>query len=159
MIRTLPFHLAVVLCAWTPVVAFGQAGNWWSLRGTDSTGLVPVERLELTEPLDDGSWWQRATHNHLLDFSDSDRTQNLIVVDPVVQAYVGSIRTADADGNPQTRSWWDNIRGARFQGVIDGKWHVGGALLERQGLAEPLLGFWTCTASDLPIFLQRFTSR
>ena len=64
------------------------------------------------------------------------------MVDPVVQAYVGSIRTADADGNPQTRSWWDNIRGARFQGVIDGKWHVGGELLERQGLAEPLLGFW-----------------
>ena len=55
----------------------------------DSAGFVPVERLELIEPLDDGSWWQRTAHNHLFDFSDTDRTQNLIVVDPVVQAYVG----------------------------------------------------------------------
>ncbi|MGB1123357.1 MAG: hypothetical protein ACPG08_07515, partial [Flavobacteriales bacterium] len=28
------------------------------------------------------------------------------------------------------------------QGIIDGKWQFGGELLERQGLAEPLLGFW-----------------
>ena len=137
-----PIRLALVLLAWLPVVAFGQAGNWWSLREADSTGFIPIERMELIEPLEGGNWWQRTAHSHLLDFSDTDRTQNLIVVDPVVQAYVGSIRTADADGNTQTRSWWDNIRGARFQGIIDGKWHVGGELLERQGLAEPLLGFW-----------------
>ena len=55
MIPPLPFRLAVVLLACAPVVAFGQAGNWWSLRGADSTGFVPVERLELIEPLDDGN--------------------------------------------------------------------------------------------------------
>jgi hypothetical protein len=142
MTRLLPFFLAVVLLAWMPVVAFGQADNWWSLRTMDSTGFVPVERLELTNPSDATSWWQRTVHNHLFDFSDTDRSQNLIVVDPVVQAYAGSIQTTDAEGNPQSRSWWDNIRGARFQGIIDGEWHVGGELLERQGLAEPLLGFW-----------------
>ncbi len=142
MIRPLPFRLAVVLLAWVPVVAFGQVGNWWTLRTVDSTGFVPVERLELTQPSDATTWWQRTVHNHLFDFSDADRSQNLIVVDPVVQAYAGSIQTTDAQGNPQSRSWWDNIRGARFQGIIDGEWHVGGELLERQGLAEPLLGFW-----------------
>ncbi|MGB2385529.1 MAG: hypothetical protein ACPH8E_08490, partial [Flavobacteriales bacterium] len=138
MIRPLPFRLAVVLLAWVPVVAFGQVGNWWTLRTVDSTGFVPVERLELTQPSDATTWWQRTVHNHLFDFSDADRSQNLIVVDPVVQAYAGSIQTTDAEGNPQSRSWWDNVRGARFQGIIDGKWHVGGELLERQGLAEPL---------------------
>ena len=142
MTRTLPFRLAVVLLLWAPMLAFGQAGNWWSLRTVDSTGFVPVERLELTEPSDATTWWHRTVYNHLFDFSDAERSQNLIVVDPVVQAYAGSIQTTDTEGNPQSRSWWDNIRGARFQGIIDGKWHLGGELLERQGLAEPLLGFW-----------------
>jgi hypothetical protein len=142
MTQPLPLRLALLLLAWTPVVAIGQASNWWSLRTVDSTGFVPVERLELTEPSDATTWWQRTVHNHLFDFSDADRSQNLIVVDPVVQAYAGSIQTTDTEGNPQSRSWWDNIRGARFQGIIDGKWQVGGELLERQGLAEPLLGFW-----------------
>ncbi|MGB1122443.1 MAG: hypothetical protein ACPG08_02880, partial [Flavobacteriales bacterium] len=105
MIRPLPFSLALVLLAWTPVVAIGQAGDWWSLRTMDSTGFVPVERLELTEPSDATTWWQRTVHNHLFDFSDDDRSQNLIVVDPVVQAHVGSLQTTDAEGNPQSRSW------------------------------------------------------
>lgn len=142
MSRPLPFRLALVLLVWMPMVATGQSGNWWSLRTADSTGFVPVERLELTDPSDATTWWQRTLHNHLFDFSDVDRYRNLIVVDPVVQAYAGSIQTTDAEGNPQSRTWWDNIRGARFQGIIDGQWQAGGELLERQGLAEPLLGFW-----------------
>lgn len=142
MSQCLPFRLAVAILLWMPVLALGQDGSWWSLRGMDSTGFVPVVRLELTEPSDAATWWQRTIHNHLFDFSDADRSQNLIVVDPVVQAYTGSIRARDEAGNEQTRAWWDNIRGARFQGIIDGKWQLGGELLERQGVAEPLLGHW-----------------
>ena len=135
----------VVLLVWMPVMAIGQAGEWWSLRTADSSGFVPIERLQLTKPSNAPSWWQRTAQNHLFDFSDADRTQNLVVVDPVVQAFAGSIRTTDAAGNPQARTWWDNIRGARFQAIIDGKWQLGGELLERQGLAEPLLGYWAAT--------------
>lgn len=146
MIRhSLPRLALVVLLVWMPVMAIGQAGEWWSLRTADSSGFVPIERLQLTKPSNAPSWWQRTAQNHLFDFSDADRTQNLVVVDPVVQAFAGSIRTTDAAGNPQTRTWWDNIRGARFQAIIDGKWQLGGELLERQGLAEPLLGYWAAT--------------
>lgn len=142
MIGCLPSRFAGTLLLCMPVLAFGQGAEWWSLRTTDSSGFVPIERLELTEPSEAHTWWQRTVHNHLFDFSDAERTQNLIVVDPVVQAFAGSICTSNGQGNETARTWWDNIRGARFQGVIDGKWQLGGELLERQGLAEPLLGHW-----------------
>lgn len=130
----------MVMWASTALVHGQSSSRTWALRSIDSTGFVPAERLELTDPLPSDSWWKRTAHNHLFDFSDADRAQNLIVVDPVVQAYVGRIVTGGAES--ETREWWDNIRGARFQGRIDRKWHLGGELLERQGIAEPLLGRW-----------------
>lgn len=133
---------ALLAMVWAvPALVHGQLSpNSWALRGIDSTGFVPAVRLELTEPTVAESRWQRIAHNHLFDFSDTDRSQNLIVVDPVVQAFAGRILSDASESS--SGEWWDNIRGARFQGRIDRKWHIGGELLERQGVAEPLLGHW-----------------
>lgn len=131
--------LFVMWASTAPV--FGQSPSpTWALRSIDSTGFVPAVRLEAKEPVELDTWWKRTLRNHLFDFSDADRSQNLIVVDPVVQSYAGRVVPAGAESEP--REWWDNIRGARFQGRIDRKWIVGGELLERQGVAEPLLGHW-----------------
>ena len=142
MTQSLPFYLASVIFFCLPAMVSGQTDTWWKLRNADSTGFVPIQRSKLTEPSDASTWWKRTLHNHLFDFSDDDRTQTLIVVDPVLQAHIGSIRTKSEGGSRQAQTWWDNIRGARFQGIIEGKWQLGGELLERQGLAEPLLGHW-----------------
>lgn len=134
------FRLAVITACSAPLAALHGQSNLWALRTQDSTGFIPAERLELTAPSTAASWWQRTAHNHLFDFSDTDRERNLIVVDPVVQSFVGRVLPDGPDA--EARQWWDNIRGARFQGRIDGRWHVGGELLERQGLTDPLMGFW-----------------
>ena len=103
----------------------------------DSTGHIPALRTHITPPSDADTWWQRVGEQHLLDFSEAS---NKIVVDPIVQVMAGVIQI---DGEePGTQTIWDNIRGARFQAEIDGQFHIGGELLERQGVAEPLLGLW-----------------
>ena len=124
------------------MVAFGQDSNWWLLHRADSTRIRSGRTSKVIEPLDDGNFWQRAAHNHLLDFSDTDRTQNLIVVDPVVQAYVGSIRTVDADGNPKREVGGTTSVGHVFKASLtaSGTWE--GELFGARSLAEPLLGFW-----------------
>ena len=68
-------------------------------------------------------------------------TRNLIVVDPVVESFVGTIRPR-AEGVRPTTHLGQHPRGPRFQAIIDNRWHIGGELLERQGVAEPLLGLW-----------------
>lgn len=135
------FRLAVLAACSTPLTGLQGQSNLWALRTQDSTGFIPAERLELTAPSTAASWWQRTAHNHLFDFSDTDRERNLIVVDPVVQSFVGRVLPEGPDA--EQREHWDNIRGARFQGRIDGRWHIGGELLERQGVADPLLGLWS----------------
>ena len=103
----------------------------------DSTGHIPALRTRITPPSDAATWWQRVGEQHLLDFSEAPNT---IVVDPIVQVMAGVIQI---DGDERkTQTIWDNIRGARFQAELDGQFHIGGELLERQGVAEPLLGLW-----------------
>ena len=80
-----------------------------------------------------GNAWQQLQRRHLFDFSDSI---NSVVVDPVIQAHWGQTQGLESD------AIWDNIRGARFRARIDGMWYVGGELLERQGVASPMLGHW-----------------
>jgi hypothetical protein len=138
--KTVLFRLALIAFCSAQLAGMHGQSNLWALRTQDSTGFIPAERLELTAPSTAASWWQRTAHNHLFDFSDDDPERNLIVVDPVVQSFVGRVLPEGQDA--VAREWWDNIRGARFQGRIDGRWHVGGELLERQGVADPLLGIW-----------------
>jgi hypothetical protein len=103
----------------------------------DSTGHIPAIRTQITPPSDAATWWQRLGEQHLLDFSEN---QNKIVVDPIVQIMGGTVQFS---GNEQEDlTFWDNIRGARFQAELDGQFHIGGELLERQGVADPLLGMW-----------------
>lgn len=112
------------------------------LHDRDSTGHVPALRVDIAPHSEEPLWRQRVMRQHLLDFSDDDPKSNAIVVDPVVEAFVGQLMPA-SDGDPIARSSiWDNIRGARFRAIIDERWHLGGELLERQGIAEPLLGYW-----------------
>jgi len=103
----------------------------------DSTGHIPALRTHIVPHSDAATWWQRVGEQHLLDFSEAP---NKIVVDPIVQVMAGVIQI-DGD-EPGTQTIWDNIRGARFQAELDGQFHIGGELLERQGVAEPLLGLW-----------------
>ena len=103
----------------------------------DSTGHIPAVRTQITPPSSAATWWQRVGEQHLLDFSDGG---NKIVVDPIVQVMAGTVQSDAADA--ASRTIWDNIRGARFQAEIDGQFHIGGELLERQGVADPLLGLW-----------------
>ena len=143
-------------------LTLGMAMAWLGIMGTpcargqitpalhqvDSTGHAPAIRVEVTPRSQASTWWQRTMRQHLLDFSDrdnknergSDGSSNLIVVDPVVESFVGTMQSS-AEGS-QPEAIWDNIRGARFQAVVDSRWHIGGELLERQGVAEPLLGLW-----------------
>jgi hypothetical protein len=103
----------------------------------DSTGHIPAVRTQITSPSSAATWWQRVGEQHLLDFSEGE---NKIVVDPIVQVMAGTVQSDAA--NTTNRTFWDNIRGARFQAEIDGQFHIGGELLERQGVADPLLGLW-----------------
>jgi hypothetical protein len=111
---------------------------------SDSSGYVPAQRLNITPRSTAASWWKRTAEQHLLDFSDREGGANVVVVDPVVQASVGALLPPSGmmTVEPEPQITWDNIRGARFQAIIDHRWHVGGELLERQGIAEPLLGYW-----------------
>jgi hypothetical protein len=103
----------------------------------DSTGHIPAIRTHITPPSNAITWWQRLGEQHLLDFSEK---QNKVVVDPIVQVMAGTVQFT---GNEQEDlTFWDNIRGARFQAELDGQFHIGGELLERQGVADPLLGTW-----------------
>ena len=99
----------------------------------DVFGNVPAIRHPKEIQPAEGSPWKQIWHRHLFDFSDSI---NSLVVDPVVQAHWGQARGLETD------AIWDNIRGARFRARIDGMWYVGGELLERQGIASPMLGHW-----------------
>ena len=103
----------------------------------DSTGHIPALRTHIAAPSDAATWWQRVGEQHLLDFSEAP---NKIVVDPIVQVMAGAIQIDGEESKTQTI--WDNIRGARFQAELDGQFHIGGELLERQGVAAPLLGRW-----------------
>lgn len=103
----------------------------------DSTGYTPALRISITPPSQETTWWKRMSNQHLLDFSEES---NFVVVDPVVQVMAGQMQSANEALHQQTV--WDNIRGARFQALIDNRWHIGGELLERQGVAEPMLGYW-----------------
>ena len=103
----------------------------------DSTGHIPALRTHITQPSNAITWWQRLGEQHLLDFSEN---QNKIVVDPIIQVMVGMAQFTSND--QQDLTFWDNIRGARFQAELDGQFHIGGELLERQGVADPLLGIW-----------------
>ena len=103
----------------------------------DSTGHIPAVRAQITQPSSAATWWQRVGEQHLLDFSDGG---NKVVVDPIIQVMAGTVQSDAA--NAANLTIWDNIRGARFQAEIDGQFHIGGELLERQGVADPLLGLW-----------------
>lgn len=107
------------------------------LVNQDSTGYTPALRIAIVPPSLEPTWWKRMSQQHLLDFSEN---ANLVVVDPVVQVMAGQIQSSNEALHQQTV--WDNIRGARFQALIDDAWHIGGELLERQGVAEPMLGYW-----------------
>ena len=99
----------------------------------DVHGNVPaIRHPKDIQPAKGGSW-QQIGQRHLFDFSDSINT---IVVDPVMQAHWGQTQGLE------TEAIWDNIRGARFRARIDGMWYIGGELLERQGVASPMLGHW-----------------
>lgn len=111
------------------------------LRDRDSTGHVPALRVNIVPRSEEPQWHKRVVNQHLLDFSDDDPNSNAIVVDPVVEAFAGQLLPA-SDAPMTSSPVWDNIRGARFRAIIDGRWHLGGELLERQGIAEPLLGYW-----------------
>jgi hypothetical protein len=99
----------------------------------DSTGHVPAIRVHEPFVAPEGSYWQRLPNQHLFDFSGENGS---VYVDPVVQVHGGGTKNMEAE------VVWDNIRGARFQATIDGIWHLGGELLERQGVADPILGYW-----------------
>jgi hypothetical protein len=103
----------------------------------DSTGHIPALRTHITPPSNAPTWWERFGEQHLLDFSEE---QNKVVVDPIVQVMAGTVQFED-DGQ-EDLIIWDNIRGARFQAELDERFHIGGELLERQGVADPLLGLW-----------------
>jgi len=124
--------------------AIGQSPMSPSLCMSDSSGYVPAQRLNITPRSTAASWWKRTAEQHLLDFSDREEGANVVVVDPVVQASMGALLPSSGmmTVEPEPQTTWDNIRGARFQAIIDDRWHVGGELLERQGIAEPLLGYW-----------------
>ena len=99
----------------------------------DSTGHVPAIRVQESFVAPEGSYWQRLPNQHLFDFSGENGS---VYVDPVVQVHGGGTKNMEAE------VVWDNIRGARIQATIDGIWHLGGELLERQGVADPMLGYW-----------------
>jgi hypothetical protein len=99
----------------------------------DENGNVPAIRNPEAIETVIGNAWQQLQRRHLFDFSDSINT---VVVDPVIQAHWGQTQGLEPD------AIWDNIRGARFRARIDGMWYVGGELLERQGVASPMLGHW-----------------
>ena len=124
--------------------AVGQSPMNASLSMSDSSGYMPAQRLNITPRSTADSWWKRTGEQHLLDFSDREGGTNVVVVDPVVQASIGALLPPSGmmTVEPEPQATWDNIRGARFQAIIDDRWHVGGELLERQGIAEPLLGYW-----------------
>ncbi len=60
------------------------------------------------------TWGKRTIRQHLLDFSDreneGDDTRNLIVVDPVVESFVGTIRPRAEGSDPQP-IWGQHPRG------------------------------------------------
>lgn len=132
-----------LLLLWIPFAAV-HAQFDVALSQTDSAGHVPALRLELSPPSEAARWWRRTMDQHLLDFSDREGGSNVVVVDPVVESFVGRVLPSPGmlTVEPEARAVWDNIRGARFQAILDDRWHIGGELLERQGVAEPLLGYW-----------------
>ena len=99
----------------------------------DENGNIPAIRHPKSIQPVIGNAWQQLQRRHLFDFSDSI---NSVVVDPVIQAHWGQTQGLESN------AIWDNIRGARFRARIDGMWYVGGELLERQGVASPMLGHW-----------------
>ncbi len=118
-------------------VAFFAATYGLAQTTQDSTGHIPAVRTQITPPSQASTWWKRAGEQHLLDFSEN---KSKVVVDPIVQVMVGIVQFNTPERKDLTI--WDNIRGARFQAELDEKFYIGGELLERQGVAEPLLGLW-----------------
>jgi hypothetical protein len=96
-------------------------------------GSIPAIRHPKEIESEKGDRRNDFQNRHLFNFSDSI---NFVTVDPVLQSHWGKAKGLEAT------SIWDNIRGARFRARIDGIWHIGGELLERQGIASPMLGFW-----------------
>lgn len=78
---------------------------------------------------------QRFWQGDLLDFS-GERAR--VVVNPLLRVGAGN-------------GCFENIRGARFEAVIDGTWEVRGSLEERQGTAAPLLSEWARALSNRPL--------
>ena len=96
----------------------------------DSTGWTPLDRGMLG----------RGRSGPELDFS-SERA--VVKVVPVLDLAYGKTMSPpwNADATPGTVGWdfWDNTRGARFEGLVDDRWIFGGELMERQVVAMP---FW-----------------
>ncbi|MEY5043970.1 MAG: hypothetical protein RJA19_1197 [Bacteroidota bacterium] len=113
----------------------------------DSTGWTPIDRgmfarwhLQYGDSLPShGPFRSRWREGPWLDFS-SDRAVLRVV--PIIDVAWGR---SLGDGGPDTAPasengpYWNNTRGARFEGWVDGRWILGGELMERQAVAMP---FW-----------------